>query len=289
MPGRIRTIKPEFFLDEDIAALDPRDQLAFIGLWCYADKAGRLEYRPSRLAVEILPYHQSGFKDRLARLCAAGFILIYENESKPYIQIRTFDKHQKPHHTEAESRIPPIDESSVFSPSYNGETTEETQSKDVVGGYKTVVSQEGREGNRKGKGKDSVHRGDGRLDGFDEFWTRYPRHEGKGAAEHSWVKMSDSDRRAAVAASIEFGEKWTARPKEDRKFCPLPSTWLNGRRWEDEGFVEPPPPPKTPEEIAKDEERAYWAERLKASEEQDRLERLQLLAELKEPAPQKEA
>ncbi len=105
---RIRSLKPDFFVDEDLAQLDPLDRITFQGLWCAADKAGRLEDRPVRLAVKILPYEAKGFDARLVRLAAARFIIRYQDDTgRPLIAIRTWDKHQRPHHTEAESTLSP--------------------------------------------------------------------------------------------------------------------------------------------------------------------------------------
>lgn len=176
MPGRIRTVKPEFFCDEDIAALDPLDRIAFLGLLCYADKAGRLEYRPARLATLILPYEQKGFDGRIDRLVAARFLVPYENGGRKYLQIRTFATHQRPHHTEPESKIPPPDdcESSALKPLHNGDVTTETLSKDGDSGYGTVVKLGGKERNGEGKGE-RQRRASHALDGFSDFWARYPR------------------------------------------------------------------------------------------------------------------
>ena len=44
--ARIRTIKPEFFTSDDICALSPRARLLYIGLWCEADREGRLVWAP---------------------------------------------------------------------------------------------------------------------------------------------------------------------------------------------------------------------------------------------------
>ena len=38
---RIRTIKPEFWTSDDVAALDLDTRLLFIGLWSYVDDHGR--------------------------------------------------------------------------------------------------------------------------------------------------------------------------------------------------------------------------------------------------------
>ena len=47
--ARIRTIKPEFFTDEDLGELSPAVRLLFIGMWTEADKAGRLKDKPKTL------------------------------------------------------------------------------------------------------------------------------------------------------------------------------------------------------------------------------------------------
>lgn len=294
MPGRIRTIKPEFFTDEDVAALEPLDRIAFLGLLCYADKAGRLEYRPARLAAMILPYEQAGFGARLTNLINADFLIHYENDGRKYLQIRTFSSHQRPHHTEPESKLPSPDSDGSYgvSPCCNGETTEKTLSKNGLVGENTVSQPEilggkGKEGRREGKGRDKRQsRPPVALDGFSDFWSRYPRKSGKGAAEQSWARLDAASRRAVMERMVSFSEEWAGRASEDLKFCPHPATWLNQRRWEDEGFVEPPPPPLTPEEIAKEEERRYWAERLKASEDEEKAERARLLAELRQSSVQ---
>lgn len=54
--GRNRTIRAGFFQNEILGALPPLARLLFVGLWTIADREGRLEDRPLRIAVEILPY-----------------------------------------------------------------------------------------------------------------------------------------------------------------------------------------------------------------------------------------
>ncbi len=104
---RIRTIKPEFFTDETIAQLPPLYRLAFAGLWCQADKAGRLEDRPARLKVMILPYDDVDFGDALRVLAAAKFVTRYTGpDGRGYLQIRSFEKHQRPRPDEPDSELP---------------------------------------------------------------------------------------------------------------------------------------------------------------------------------------
>jgi len=93
--ARIRAIKPEFFLDEDVAAMPPLTRILFQGLWCLADAEGRLEDRPMRIKIQILPYDKYDIDQGLNDLHNAGFIIRYTVDSHKLIQIRTFSKHQR--------------------------------------------------------------------------------------------------------------------------------------------------------------------------------------------------
>lgn len=103
---RSRNIKPGFFENEKLGVLPLQDRLCFIGLWCVADREGRLEDRPMRLKVQIFPYDDTNVEKSLARLAALGFIQRYVVGNDPYIFVHNFKKHQSPHNTEKASVIP---------------------------------------------------------------------------------------------------------------------------------------------------------------------------------------
>jgi hypothetical protein len=109
--ARIRYLKPEFFTDEDLADLQPITRIAFAGLWCYADKAGRMEDRPKYLKAMIFPYDNVDIEKQLTILATPKqngrpFIQRYCINGSRLIQILSWNKHQKPHHTEKDSVIP---------------------------------------------------------------------------------------------------------------------------------------------------------------------------------------
>lgn len=104
--SRARNIKPGFFKNETLAECDPLARLLFAGLWCEADRAGRLEDRPKRLKAECLPYDDCNADDLLNQLAARGFIFRYVVDGKNFIQIIEFLKHQNPHVRELPSSIP---------------------------------------------------------------------------------------------------------------------------------------------------------------------------------------
>jgi hypothetical protein len=105
--ARIRYIKPGFFTNDELAELKPLARLLFIGLWCEADKEGRLEDRPRRIKAQVLPFDGADVDKLLDKLQDGGFINRYEVGGERYIQVINFDKHQRPHHKEEPSKIPP--------------------------------------------------------------------------------------------------------------------------------------------------------------------------------------
>ena len=104
--ARARNIKPGFFLNEDLAEIDPLGRLLFIGLWCLADRAGRLEDRPRRIKIEVLPCDDCDVDTLLQALHDHGLILRYSVDESRLIQVINFAKHQSPHHQERPSRLP---------------------------------------------------------------------------------------------------------------------------------------------------------------------------------------
>jgi len=102
---RSRNLKPGYFKNEILCELDPLARILFSGLWCMADREGRLEYRPKRIKVEILPYDNCNIEKLLQQL-SKDFITIYEVCGEKYIQINKFKEHQNPHIKEAASTIP---------------------------------------------------------------------------------------------------------------------------------------------------------------------------------------
>lgn len=105
--ARIRSLKPEFFRDDELAELPPIARLLFQGLWGLADKEGRLEDRPKRIKVEVLPYDDCDI-DELLDLLSDKFIKRYQVDGESYIWIVKFKEHQRITGKEAEtqSRIP---------------------------------------------------------------------------------------------------------------------------------------------------------------------------------------
>jgi hypothetical protein len=114
--ARARSFKPAFFKNETLASLPFGCRLLFVGLWTLADRAGRLEDRPKRIAAEIFPFDRTAPLEKWLSLLAAGndpFIIRYTIGENRYIAIPKWDRHQNPHIKEAPSTIPAAGEHSA--------------------------------------------------------------------------------------------------------------------------------------------------------------------------------
>jgi hypothetical protein len=109
--ARARNIKPGIMANERLAELPPEARLLFIYSWMLADREGRIEDRPKRIAAQALPYDRDvDVDDLLCLLAKAGFITRYSVGDLALIQINNFTKHQSPHVRETASELPSIEQ-----------------------------------------------------------------------------------------------------------------------------------------------------------------------------------
>jgi hypothetical protein len=66
---------------------------------------------------------------------------------------------------------------------------------------------------------------------FDLWYKTYPRREARGAAEKAYAAA----RKIATADELLAGATTARQKYTDPKFTPMPATWLNQKRWQDEG------------------------------------------------------
>lgn len=78
--------------------------------------------------------------------------------------------------------------------------------------------------------------------GFEKFWEAYPRKLKKSDARLAWAVLAPDDALAErivnVVRYLERGPDWK---RDDGRFIPLPAKFLEERRFDDVGEVEPDP------------------------------------------------
>jgi hypothetical protein len=109
--ARIRTIKPDFFTSDDICALTPLARLLYIGLWCEADREGRLNWTPRVFKRRYLPDDDCDIDELCKQLLARDLVRIF-GEVDEYAYIPTFSEHQHINPRETPSSIPSPDDAS---------------------------------------------------------------------------------------------------------------------------------------------------------------------------------
>jgi hypothetical protein len=130
--ARARNLKPSFFTNDILAEIDPLGRILFQGLWCLADRAGRLEDRPKKIKAEVLPYDDCDADAYLSELHEKGFILRYAANGKRFIQVLAFTKHQNPHIKEAASTIPaPCENSTSTVQEHEQEVSDDGQASEI--------------------------------------------------------------------------------------------------------------------------------------------------------------
>jgi hypothetical protein len=99
MMARIRSIKPEFWVSEQIVECSPMARLMFIGMWNFCDDYGIHPASEKRLKMEIFPSDDitsDQIRGFVNELIAAGLILEYEVDNRRYWQVTGWGKHQRP-------------------------------------------------------------------------------------------------------------------------------------------------------------------------------------------------
>lgn len=267
--ARVRLISPAFFDNERLGVMDPLARLLFIGLWCMADREGRLEDRPLRLKKQILSWDTCDIDALLDALAEDGFIVRYEADGERYIAIPKFLVYQRPHSREVPSPIPPppdvaansrprhdlgrasasprTDHSSVqtmtsppnpYPYPYPDPLTDpdpDPHTQGGVGGTAPAapavrVPEPATAGGRSATtGTTTTPRYSA---DFERFWTAYPRKEAKPTAWAAWQKLRpDADTLRAIGDGLE---RWRRSDQWGRGVYQHPSTWINRRQWEDE-------------------------------------------------------
>jgi len=72
------------------------------------------------------------------------------------------------------------------------------------------------------------------MPGFQAFYAAYPRKVGRKAAEKAWFKLAPDDALQATILGALAVQKPHLDFRENGRYIPHASTWLNGGHWEDE-------------------------------------------------------
>lgn len=107
---------------------------------------------------------------------------------------------------------------------------------------------------------------------FSRFWAAYPKKRNKARAKQAFFRIKNIEKVFPVMIQALEKQKASADwQKEGGQYIPLPTTWLNGERWEDVEQVEVQPPasgPVVPTQESIDKRNQESAAQLKANHEE---------------------
>lgn len=238
---RIRSIKPEFWRSEDITQLAFPDRLLFVGLWSYVDDngVGIDDFRAIAADLFALEDDQNEvrtfIREGLATLSRVLLVARYEVESRRFIYITSWDRHQRVDRPN-KARYPRPDPGRTTATSGNERSHDDlaTVSRLPRETPSPGAVEQGSSGTGEQKKNPRPPRANETApDGFDDFWAAYPKKVGKLAASKAYA--------TAVKRGAEPAELLTAARRyaalvasADPRFTAHPTTWLNQGRHEDE-------------------------------------------------------
>lgn len=222
--ARARNIKPGFFKNYDLADCGPLCQVLFAGLWCLADREGRLEDKPRLIKAEVFPYYDCDINGELTKLERLSFVRRYISHGKDIIEILNFKKHQSPHNTEKASELGSYEERDVVSPCF--ETIHETN--EIV----TVDSRKSNYGNPP----DSLIPDSLIADSLSRDASAKPQPESRGTSlpkdwqpteEHIAFCKSERPDLDPTTVGNRFRDFWIAKPGKEGRKADWMATWRN--------------------------------------------------------------
>ncbi|ARD42491.1 hypothetical protein [Actinomyces gaoshouyii] len=255
---RIRTIKPDFWRSDDIAALSIEDRLLFIGLWSYVDDNGVGRDEPQLIQCDLFPLdplNEGSLRVHggLTRLSERGLITRYAGpDGRRYLQINSWDRHQRinrpsrPRFPRYDTETCTLSEGSL-SPH---DSLDEGSSPEQGTGNRELGNRETPHTPRGGEGDDATNlavasaaRGGPRTrterepEGFAEFYDIYPRHVARRTAAKAYAKALS---RATPETILAGARRLAADPNlPESRYIRYPATWLNADGWRDD-----PMPPR---------------------------------------------
>lgn len=223
MPNRI--LKESICTSENIDMLSAFQETVFYRLIVNCDDYGRTDARPKILAARLFPLKEirtNQIEDALRALSSAELVILYTVGGKPFLQMTTWNRHQQ---IRAKVSKYPAPDDGIITNDINCNQMQADTSKCPRNPIQS-------KSNPNPNPNTSASRC---AQGFDEFWIAYPKKQGKQQAEKAFNKIKPDrallDKMLASIKAWSQSQQWT---KDGGQYIPMPSTWLNGKRWEDE-------------------------------------------------------
>jgi hypothetical protein len=223
MPNRI--IKESIARSEKISGLTDFQFRLWVHLITYVDDFGRGDARAAIIKGSCFPFRErlanKDIEKGIAELADAGCVGLYKVDGKPYLYLPNWDEHQRVRNKVSRFPSPEDADEDISSAASCVELPQ------VAARIQNPESE-----SRIQNPNPEFRRAQAHEDDFERFWSMYPRKEGKQKAKSAFSKINVD---IEVLLTALDGHKRSAQwAKNNGEFIPHASTWLNGKRWEDE-------------------------------------------------------
>ena len=246
MPNRI--IKESTFTSDRIASLTDFEFRLWIGLITQADDAGRGDARPAIIKGRVFALRDrvtvKDISSALCALAAAGCVSLYTVGGKPYYEFPSWTKHQRIR--DCKSRYPGPDESDDEIAQFAQHAQQSAAICGELPQNAALIQSNPIQSESESESESEHAQASAQVnaqDAFAQFWNAYPNHKDKKRAESAFAKAIRKVDLETMLAAIDAQKRTDGWIKENGRFIPMPSTWLNGERWNDD---------------AKPAQKAYW-------------------------------
>lgn len=228
MPSRI--LKESICTSESLSGVSAEAEVLFYRLIVKADDFGLYHGNPKIIASLLFPLNVPSEKkvaSWLSELCNSGLVATYTaDDGKKYLKLLSWDKHQNRRAQKSKFPLPKeLDNNCIQqNTSDNSDTCGQMQTDSSVNVNENVNENDIRK-------RVTAQNGAG-DDGFEKFWSVYPRRVGKKDAVKVWKQIKpDEELISLIVQGVERwkqSDQWT---KDEGRFVPYPATFLRGERW----------------------------------------------------------
>ena len=221
MPNRI--IKDSIRTSKSVNTMTDFQFRLWTYLLTYVDDYGRGSADPELLKGFVFPRRkgvtEATIEKSLQELANIGSILLYDVDGESYFCFPNWADHQRIQ--TKKSRFPSPDDGILKESTVShGESPSESNPIRIQSESKS-----------ESKSENSAR------EDFEKFWSAYPRKAG------NKQKAFEAFKKAGVSldillAAIENQKQSAQWSKDNGQFIPHPTTWLNGKRWEDQLSVD---------------------------------------------------
>jgi len=230
MPNRI--LKESICTSEELASISAEAEVLFYRLIVKADDFGIYYANPKIIMGSCFPLTtptKTKVEGWLDELCCASLITIYVAEDgKRYLKLVAWEKHQQRRASKSKFPLPIAIDILCKQPQSLASTCNHLHAN-------VPVNENVNENVNEKRERVITKTLPVLVDGFNLFWTIYPKRVGKKDATKAWNQIKPDDAKVQIIIQgverLKKSEQWT---RNGGQYIPNPATFLRGERWDDE-------------------------------------------------------